>query len=475
MISIDYAKILGQYEWQYKRAGKAEDPGSSWGVSWPFVIIGPPGAGKTLAVSQYIDSRKTGLCFSFKNVSFGFALKIFTQRYPEMFSNCRTWGDFFTQLDEKLGFRYYASIVFEDVDFDRMDLRFIKNLRAFLKRHKSRNVFVILTSRTSPKVNDGYIIKGIGHLAARELTKSFAGFGELDRLRILAMTDGVPGLLDMIDHDKTLRENMLRLYSEGSRFLRPAEEMIREAFRTPESYVSLMYAMATGTHKLTEIAEYSGYAPNKCDKYLHSLIEEGLVVAGELNSDDGRTRRGYYLKSSYMSIYIRYCMNRKYGQTGEELCDEIISCIDKEFLPGFFRKLCGIWLEKHSNKLHPSPLRFRDKSNYNYTSGDVTFDYVQRDGEKMLFVKIWDDLDTTRGTKDWEKIQEAILPVNTFYNSEIVLCSLRRFRETMWKNPRAFRNLHLMEIRSMMTGDECWDLSEQNPDMFYKVWAQFTS
>ena len=105
----------------------------------------------------------------------------------------------------------------------------------------------------------------------------------------------------------------------------------------------------------------------------------------------------------------------------------------------------------------------------------MTFDYVQRDGEKMLFVKIWDDLDTTRGPKDWEKIQEAILPVNTFYNSEIVLCSLRRFRETMWKNPRAFRNLHLMEIRSMMTGDECWDLSEQNPDMFYKVWAQFTS
>ena len=105
----------------------------------------------------------------------------------------------------------------------------------------------------------------------------------------------------------------------------------------------------------------------------------------------------------------------------------------------------------------------------------MTFDYVQRDGEKMLFVKIWDDLDMTRGPKDWEKIQEAILPVNKFYNSEIVLCSLRRFRETMWDNPRAFRNLHLMEIRNMMTGDEWWDLREQNPDTFYMEWAKFTS
>ena len=289
------------------------------------------------------------------------------------------------------------------------------------------------------------------------------------------MTDGVPGLLDMINHDKTLHENMFRLYSEGSQFLRPAEEIIREAFRTPESYTSLMHGMATGIHKLTDLAEYSGYAPNKCDKYLRSLIDEGLVVTGKLNSEDGRTRRGYYLKSSYMSIYIRYCMNRKYGQTGEELCDDIISCIDKEFLPGFFRRLCGIWIKEHSNKLHPLPLRFKDESNFNYTAGDVTFDYVQRDGEKMLFVKIWDDLDTTRGPKDWEKIQEAILPANKFYNSEIVLCSLRRFKETMWDNPRAFRNLHLMEIRNMMTGAETWDLNKQNPDAFYTASSPKTS
>ena len=472
MISRDYAKMLGKYEWQYKRAGKAEDPGSSWRITWPLVVTGPPGTGKTIAMSQYLDSVKIGLYFSFRNVSYSLALKIFTQRYPEVFNNCRTWDDFFIQLDEKLGFRYYASIVFEDVDFDRMDLRFIKNLRAFLKRHKSRNVFVILTSRKPPEENDGYIIIGLNRLTAGEITKTFAGFGELDRLRIQAMTDGVPGLLDMIDHDMTLRENMLRLYSEGSRFLRPAEEIIREAFRTPESYTSLLYGMATGIHKLTDLAEYSGYAPNKCDKYLRSLIDEGLVVTGNLNSEDGRTRRGYYLESSYMTLYIRYCMNRKYGQTGAELCDDIISCIDKEFLPGFFRRLCGIWIEEHSDKLHPLPLRFKDESNFNYTAGDVTFDYVQRDGEKMLFVKIWDDLDTTRGPKDWEKIQEAILPVNKFYNSEIVLCSLRRFRETMWDNPRAFRNLHLMEIRNMMTGDEWWDLREQNQDTFYKTWAK---
>lgn len=466
MISIDYAKIFGKYEWQYKRAGKADNPSLSWGISWPLVVIGQPGTGKTLAMRQYIDSRKTGLYFSFRNVSYDLALKMFTQRYLEMFDSCRTWGDFFRCLDDKLGFRYYASIVFEDVDFDRMDPRFIKNLRAFLKRHKSRNVFVILTSRRPPNVNDGYIITGLGWLSMGDIKKSFAEYGDLDRMRIAAMTDGIPGLLDMFDHRETLRENMLRLYSEGSLFLRPAEEQIKGAFRAPESYSSLLYAMATGKQKLTELAEYSGYAPNKCDKYLRALIDSGFVATVRLQSEDGRTKRGYFLESSYMTLWIRYCMNRKYGQTNEELCDEILSCIDNEFLPGFFRRLCGIWLKEHGNKLHPLPLRFQDNANYNYVVGDVTFDYVQRNGDRMLFVKIWDDIDNTRGTKDWEKIQEAVLQANTFYKSEIVLCSLRRFREEMWKHPRSYQNLHLMEARYMLTGNEIWDFIEQvNPDV----------
>ena len=84
----------------------------------------------------------------------------------------------------------------------------------------------------------------------------------------------------------------------------------------------------------------------------------------------------------------------------------------------------------------------------------------------MLFVKIWDDIENTRGTRDWEKVQEAVIQVNTFYRSEIVLCSLRRFREEMWKHPRSYQNLHLMEARYMLTGDEAWDFTGQNvPDV----------
>lgn len=220
------------------------------------------------------------------------------------------------------------------------------------------------------------------------------------------------------------------------------------------------------------VTEYSGNTPNKCDKYLRAMMDASLVFSGDMKSEDGRTKKGYFLKSSYMTLWAKFCINNSCRMDDENFCDEILSYIDDHFLRDSSEGCVEYGSSSVNSKCIIKYLRFKDESNYNYIVGDVTFDYVQRDDDRMLFVKIWDDLEQTRGHEDWKKIQEAVTSVNKFYNSEIVLCSLRRFRETMWENPRAFRNLHLMEARNMITGDETWDMSEQNPDTFYKTWAQ---
>ena len=145
MLAIDYARLFGTFEWEYKKAGRTEDPDLLWPIDVPLAVIAPAGAGKTLALTEYLESRKVGYYFSFKNVSFDLALKLFVQKYTDVFGNCSTWTDFFSRLDDKLGFRYYASIVFDDVDFERIEPKFIRNLMLFLRRHKTRNVFVILS------------------------------------------------------------------------------------------------------------------------------------------------------------------------------------------------------------------------------------------------------------------------------------------------------------------------------------------
>lgn len=61
-------------------------------------------------------------------------------------------------------------------------------------------------------------------------------------------------------------------------FYRLAVSWMNESFRTPESYNTLLYAMANGCNRIGEIAKFSGFPKNKCDKYIKALIEHGLVI-----------------------------------------------------------------------------------------------------------------------------------------------------------------------------------------------------
>ena len=94
---------------------------------------------------EYIESRKKGFYFSFKNASYALAVRLFSQQYPEVFGACKSWDEFFRRFDEELGFRYYASIVFEDIDFDRMDPDFINSLRSFLRKCSLDRVWTVLS------------------------------------------------------------------------------------------------------------------------------------------------------------------------------------------------------------------------------------------------------------------------------------------------------------------------------------------
>ena len=123
--------------------------------------------------------------------------------------------------------------------------------------------------------------------------------------------------------------------------------------------------------------------------------------------------------------------------------------------------LCNIWIKKHASKLYGHSIRLDDKECLDQTVEGITFDCVKHDADRMLFIKIWDDISETHGGADYAEIEKAVTSVNKFYNSHIVLCSINRFRESMWKQTKDYANVHLMETRFMMTGDVCWDIGIQ--------------
>ncbi len=448
MMAVNYSKIFGEYAWKYKKARVKENDPDSWRRAQPLFITGPSGIGKTKAVLEYLNSRDNSYYFSFQNISENLAIKLFSEELNGPFE--ANWSEFFSYLDRMLGSQLYAYVVFDGIRPDIIRSDFASELKKFLAQHENRNVFIILVGRMQPEIEDDYYVIDFAPFTIGEVKKSYPLYSDIDLIRLYALTDGYYGLLDYFSPSLSVEQNLRNVLSDGSSFFMHAETRYREAFRSPESYSDLLYAMTIGKHKLTELARFSAYAPNKCDKYLRALLDAGIASTRQSNNNDGRSRTEYYLSSSFMTLWTHFIMNGTSSYSA--LPKSIMEYIDRECVPRFFRKLCSTWVHDRADKIYGRRLRGA-KECFDVTVGDVIFDYVQRDGDRMIFIKIWDDLDGTRGPDDYIKVENAVTSVNLFYNSQIILCSLRRFRESMWKRTREYANVHLMEARSMITSD----------------------
>ena len=118
---------------------------------------------------------------------------------------------------------------------------------------------------------------------------------------IISLTAGIPALLFEYDPEMPLEANIRSVLRTDSEFYRLAPDWMNSCFRTPESYNTLLYGMAHGCHRISELAAFSGFPKNKCDKYIKTLIKHGLV-----QKEIGSNGCGRYLPAnSYLYLWYR--------------------------------------------------------------------------------------------------------------------------------------------------------------------------
>lgn len=120
----------------------------------------------------------------------------------------------------------------------------------------------------------------------------------LDALRIIAITNGIPELVRLFDFQKSYAENLRLLFTQDSAYFRYAESELRRNFRTPETYNTLLYGMATGHNRISQLSEFSGFPQNKCDKYLKALDKAGLLESVQKKDAAGHVRTHYHPKAA---------------------------------------------------------------------------------------------------------------------------------------------------------------------------------
>ena len=279
----------------------------------------------------------------------------------------------------------------------------------------------------------------------------FPKLTHLDALRIIAMTDGIPALADLFQLDLSFEENVQSIFAFGSLYLRYAEENLRREFRSPESYNTLLYGMAIGFNRISQLAEFSGYPKNKCDKYLKALDTAGYIEKEQKRDETGTVRTHYYLKGGYLRVWYQIYFPRQHefiDPLTEETVKDLVSWIDACATKYYFRKLCWRWFFKNTSLYYAGYSIGKDNpSQYDVTINGSLLDFVQHDKDRDLYMKIWDDPEVGFPKDVFQKIEAATTTVRPFYDNVYYLFSIGRVCNYV-EELRKLDTVAVVELRS---------------------------
>ena len=396
-------------------------------------LSGPRGSGKTAAaLNTFVGKRY--FYFSFKGLcsesaKMLLAAELSAWGLEEIGSG---WQSMFAALDGLAQSR--RIFIFDDLDEIMPERDFTSALQSYMDDPDRRRVFLVLIHTTGkPLIPLSLLCKDIrttyGSIA--DTKKAHPNRTGTEIVELFTLSGGIPQIADEFHGELPVEETVAKLLSSGSRFRSFAWEVLSAQFRRPETYAFLLHALALGNGRISEVGKFTGYAYNKCDKYIKALMEAGLVAAV---IRDNKT--AYEIVNPYLKIWFQYIYpNRRVIETGAFMGTELaemLAEVRKKDVPAAFTAACFATL---GNRISGDlPLALRRAVKYQpmtVTAGgaDYTFDYAARHQGKAVFVKIFHDGEQNVGKEEFEVLEKAVMACHPYYDSQIYLFAKRRFSD----------------------------------------------
>jgi len=158
---------------------------------------------------------------------------------------------------------------------------------------------------------------------------------------------GTPYYLRALDPSTTLEENIQeRILSEHGVLHNEPEFLLRTEFgiREPQTYYTILRAIATGNRETSEIANFAGVDSNSLGSYLSKLRRLRLVERDiPITANPNATRKSRYrLKEPLFRFWFRYV----YGQTGalvqlgDAAYEELVAPTFTDYMGPTFEIIC---------------------------------------------------------------------------------------------------------------------------------------
>ncbi|MBI4656263.1 MAG: ATP-binding protein, partial [Elusimicrobia bacterium] len=256
------------------------------------------------------------------------------------------WLDVFKYISEKTK-EQFIFIVDEYpylVEVDKsMSSVFQKGFDEYLK---NENVFLILSgSSISMMESETLIYKAplygrrtgqilIEPMSFKESWKFFPNKNFDEFLSIYSVVGGMPAYLLQMDPNLSWKENIKSKIFPKTEFLHNEVEFIlKEEFREPKNYFSILKAISFGKRKFSEIINETGLERNILTKYLNVLeklkiIEKEVPVTEE---NPAKSKKGlYYISDNFIGFWFQYIFPYK-SDLEIERHSEIMKKINESF------------------------------------------------------------------------------------------------------------------------------------------------
>lgn len=230
------------------------------------------------------------------------------------------------------------------------------------------------------------------------LQEFFPRWSAEERVSAYAILGGVPAYWRWLDPEQSLLDNIRRILSPGSLFLAEPTFLLYDELREPTTYLSIIRALGTGSHSLSEIANATMISSHNLSVYLARLRELHLVerrLPITIHpAKRSRSRRGrYHLLDPFFRFYFRFVS--PYWADLEYQPENVLAKIYAG-LRGFvgetaFEELCRQWALKQS-RADRIPFVVRECGSH--WSSSVQVDVVGLN---------WEDRGVLIGECKWEK------------------------------------------------------------------------
>lgn len=406
-------------------------------------VSGYPGSGKTFSALRFCDEYKENLYFSFKNLEANFALRVFCNAHPDIFSGCENWINFFNCL-RAYGNKKHPLVFFDNAGERNDKDDFYAALNNFLESDSKSTVVLLGRPWETPPI------------PCREAEISYFSMPQLADVCLLpdetaaklyCLTGAIPALLSLYNKELSFEDNVRAFLRTDSVFYRLAASWMSESFRTPESYNTLLYAMANGYNRIGEIAKFSGFPKNKCDKYIKALIEHGLVIKAP--GENGHTK--YLPENTYLTLWYKLLLTavpNPDGSFGEDIFNRFMQYFNDELMADFYKEICYYWLEENINDSSTTYIDTKNIAYRNVEIDGVTFDFACRKDRNVYAY-----FDTLPGkglsASLWREIDSVTSKISPFYKNEYYICTVNRVPDSFWKLSKTYDNVHFVSLKML--------------------------